>query len=52
MPSDLIDEKMNFTFENPHYKNLRTNNFTQILGIWDDNDYGVNDGESDNPIKN
>jgi len=22
-----------------------------VLGIWDDNDFGVNDGDSRNPIK-
>lgn len=42
---------MKLTFENPFYKKLRENGKTKILGIWDDNDFGINDGESDNPIK-
>ena len=33
----------------PFYAKLREN--TTILGIWDDNDFGVNDGGADNPIK-
>ena len=51
IPADIIEENMRKTYDNEHYKELRTNNYTKILGIWDDNDYGVNDGESDNPIK-
>ena len=48
---EAIDEIMKLTYENPFYKKLRENGHTQILGIWDDNDFGINDGESDNPIK-
>jgi hypothetical protein len=40
---------MNDTYFDEYYKKLRLN--TKIYGIWDDNDYGVNDGEYDNPIK-
>ena len=46
-----MDELMDKTFNNAYYKDLRNNNYTKILGIWDDNDFGVNDGESNNPIK-
>jgi hypothetical protein len=31
------------------YSQLRTK--TGIIGIWDDHDYGVNDGDSRNPAK-
>lgn len=24
---------------------------TKVLGVWDDNDYGINDGDIKNPIK-
>ena len=40
---------MDKTYNNHWYSKLR--NKTKILGIWDDNDFGVNDGKSDNPIK-
>jgi hypothetical protein len=33
------------------YKELREGNYTKIIGIWDDHDYGVNDGGAKNPIK-
>lgn len=26
------------------YKEMRYNNVTQIIGVWDDHDYGKNDG--------
>ena len=51
MPEEMIEKKMNDTYNNKYYTELRNNNYTTILGIWDDNDFGVNDGESDNPIK-
>ena len=44
MPSEMIDKKMKFTYDNEYYKDLRESNSTKILGIWDDNDFGVNDG--------
>ena len=40
---------MNATFMNPLYQILRTH--TPVLGIWDDHDYGVNDGDARNPFK-
>lgn len=51
LDESVIEKLMNQTYNNQYYKELRQNNKTKILGIWDDNDYGVNDGESDNPIK-
>ena len=51
LPPEIIEANMLKTYENKHYKDLRENNYTRILGIWDDNDYGVNDGEWDNPVK-
>ena len=33
------------------YTELRRSNRTKIIGVWDDNDYGVNDGGKDSPIK-
>jgi hypothetical protein len=51
---EILDESkiiqiMDKTYNNHWYSKLR--NKTKILGIWDDNDFGVNDGMSDNPIK-
>ena len=34
---------------NLDYSQLRKK--TEIIGIWDDHDYGVNDGDSRNPAK-
>jgi len=50
-PEDVIESKMNQTWSNKYYTLLRQNSTTKILGIWDDNDFGVNDGKADNPIK-
>ena len=50
VPEELIEATMNDTYHDEYYTLLRQSN-TTILGIWDDNDYGVNDGEADNPIK-
>ena len=33
------------------YSELRNSKNTKIVGIWDDNDYGINDGGFDNPFK-
>lgn len=52
LPDDLARAIMNLTYYNPHYEQMRLNEHTTILGIWDDNDYGVNDGKWDNPVKN
>lgn len=30
---------------------MREGNQTTIVGIWDDHDYGFNDGDETNPIK-
>ena len=31
---------------------MRLSNKTAIVGIWDDHDYGLNDGDETNPFKN
>lgn len=36
---------------NEGYSKLRHNNKTQIIGIWDDHDYGLNDGNRYHPYK-
>ena len=35
--------------DNPEYKSLREQ--CRVIGVWDDNDYGVEDGGKDNPNK-
>ena len=35
--------------DNPEYKSLREQ--CRVIGVWDDNDYGVEDGGRDNPNK-
>ncbi len=49
LPDYIIEQDMNNTFTDFHYQKLI--NKSHILGIWDDNDFGVNDGDSRNPIK-
>ena len=49
LPAEEIERRMNDTNSNVNYRRLREN--TRVIGIWDDNDYGVNDGEWTNPIK-
>mmetsp|Transcript_9262 Transcript_9262/g.15575 ORF Transcript_9262/g.15575 Transcript_9262/m.15575 type:complete len:164 (+) Transcript_9262:192-683(+) len=49
LPWEKIEMRMNETWSNPHYQDLLSK--TQVVGIWDDNDFGVNDGQFDNPIK-
>ena len=51
LPAETIEYRMNQTVTNPYYKELLAQG-TRVLGIWDDNDFGVNDGRSDNPMKN
>lgn len=39
------------TSEYPYYQQLQESG-TRILGIWDDHDYGINDGDKHFPLKN
>lgn len=52
--ADTIDtavmrEKYQQQLTQPDYQKFRFN--TPVIGIWDDHDYGVNNGGKDNPIK-
>ena len=38
------------SYNDPHYTLLRESS-TKIIGIWDDHDFGINDGTKFNPIK-
>ena len=40
---------LNETFNNEFYARLRT--AIPVVGIWDDHDYGVNDGDWRNPFR-
>ena len=42
MPADYIRERFDMTKTAPGYKLLMEN--TQIVGVWDDHDFGTNDG--------
>lgn len=50
LPDSVIEQDMNNTFTDVHYQKLLKKSV--VVGIWDDNDFGVNDGDSRNPIKN
>ncbi|MDW7692050.1 alkaline phosphatase D family protein [Flammeovirgaceae bacterium SG7u.111] len=45
----LLKEKYDTQKANPDYTKLREN--TKVFGIWDDHDYGVNDGGKEYPMK-
>ena len=49
LPNSTIENSMNETWSNHNYQVLLKQ--SKVFGVWDDNDYGVNDGESNNPIK-
>ena len=49
IPAEEIERRMNLTRDDYYYSKIAEN--TTVLGIWDDNDYGVNDGQETNPIK-
>ena len=42
--AEYIDYMYNFTLYDPYYKRL-LNSSTKIVGMWDDHDYGLNDGD-------
>lgn len=46
---NLLREKYNIQKNNPDYQKIRQN--TKIIGIWDDHDYGLNDGGKEYPKK-
>lgn len=46
---DNLAKKYEIQNSNPLYSKLKST--TPIIGIWDDHDYGINDGGSENPKK-
>jgi len=49
IPEWLIEKRFRITYYNIFYSLMKDK--TLILGTWDDNDYGVNDGDRHNPIR-
>ena len=45
----IMKEKYDFQKSHPDYQELLKN--TEVIGIWDDHDYGVNDGGKEYPAK-
>eukprot|EP00347_Sterkiella_histriomuscorum_P002368 403368424 len=43
MPLEYVEERYMQTKSDPHYQELQ--NKTPIIGVWDDHDYGVNNGD-------
>jgi len=39
-----VDEFFTQMEQNPHYKNLKEN--SRVIGVWDDHDYGMHDGDT------
>lgn len=50
MPLDYVQKKYDQTDLYPFYPEMKALG-TKVLGVWDDHDYGVNDGGSDYPHK-
>jgi alkaline phosphatase D len=50
-PFDKIIKKFNDTKLNKHYQKLYNNPRTSIVGVWDDHDYGQNDGDKTFSLK-
>lgn len=46
---EVLRKKYNMQYRQPDYAKLRKQ--TRVLGIWDDHDYGVNDGDRTYPKK-
>ncbi len=44
--TEMREYWLNQTFNNPYYRELSSR--VPIVGVWDDHDYGVNDGDSTN----
>eukprot|EP01083_Nonionella_stella_P205261 747645_1 len=51
MKPEIYDYNYELQLENKEYQQLLTNNKTKIIGIWDDHDYGQNDGDFTNKYK-
>lgn len=51
MPMEHVISKFNATNEYPFYNEMKANG-TKIIGVWDDHDYGINDGDKTYPFKN
>lgn len=46
MPEEHIKEQYVKVEEYPYYKEMQTAG-TKVIGVWDDHDYGINDGSKD-----
>jgi alkaline phosphatase D len=40
-------ERFNMTLEDPFYKNMISQEGLNVIGVWDDHDYGANNGDRD-----
>jgi alkaline phosphatase D len=48
---EYIKEKYNRTQDYPFYMEM-INKGTKVIGVWDDHDYGLNNGDKNFPLKN
>eukprot|EP00347_Sterkiella_histriomuscorum_P000818 403374396 len=44
MPIDYIRGRLQQTYNDIYYKKFRENNVTRVLGVWDDHDFGIQNG--------
>ena len=51
MPVDHIKEQYNKADDYPYYVEMQKKG-TKVIGVWDDHDYGINDGGKDFFLKN
>ena len=50
MPFDFVNSRFQMTLEDPGYKKLLQTGL-KVVGVWDDHDFGINDADKHNPVK-